>query len=475
MQVWYQHRFVVPPESVEAMALMKIAGGCNFVGYYMYHGGSNPVGQRSYLNEHVTPKISYDFQAPLGEFGQVRDSYRALRLLHMFAYDFAHQLCPTATVLPPDNEAITPENTETLRFAARVHDSAGFLFLNNYQDHVEMQELRDLRLQLQLNGDTITLPHRGGLTVGRDVCTILPVNLDLGGVRLRYATAQLATRLEHKDELYYVFFAPEGMASEYCFAADSIAELVADSGAVEREGGMAYVTVTPGTAAQICIQTSDGRTVRVLTLSRRQALGLTKLEVWGCERLLLSDADLIMRDGLVELERSGSNDLTLALFPNAEGGLFGPDGELAGEADGIFTSYHVVLPPREPQLQVTRASDAMAAVHVPPDLFDGLADVMLTIHYRGDVGYASVDGELINDNFANGTAWEIGLRRFEERLLGQTLDLYISPLRTGNVVFSDSAMAVQQSFVGRQIAQIDSIRLVPRYRARIADRPARSG
>ena len=84
MQVWYNYRFTVPPESVEAMAIMKVAGGCNFIGYYMFHGGSNPIGKKSYLNERTTPKISYDFQAPLGEFGQIRESYKRLKLLHYF-------------------------------------------------------------------------------------------------------------------------------------------------------------------------------------------------------------------------------------------------------------------------------------------------------------------------------------------------------------------------------------------------------
>ncbi|HTH13508.1 MAG TPA: beta-galactosidase, partial [Spirochaetia bacterium] len=45
MQVWYPYRFTVPPASVEAMAIVKAAGGCNFLGYYMYHGGTNPTGK----------------------------------------------------------------------------------------------------------------------------------------------------------------------------------------------------------------------------------------------------------------------------------------------------------------------------------------------------------------------------------------------------------------------------------------------
>src|SRR4029079_3380492 len=101
---------------------------------------SNPIGQHGYLNEHVTPKISYDFQAPLGEFGQVRDSYRYLKALHLVLVEFAPLLCPMATVLPASNRGITPADTETLRFAARVRGSSGFPFLTNYQCPVEVRD-----------------------------------------------------------------------------------------------------------------------------------------------------------------------------------------------------------------------------------------------------------------------------------------------------------------------------------------------
>lgn len=80
MTCFYYYRFQFPFKSVDAMANIKIASGCNFLGYYMFHGGSNPVGRHGgFLNEGQAPKISYDFQAALGEFGQVRESYRRLK------------------------------------------------------------------------------------------------------------------------------------------------------------------------------------------------------------------------------------------------------------------------------------------------------------------------------------------------------------------------------------------------------------
>ncbi len=103
MTVFYKYRFKFPMESVPAMAALKVAGGCNFLGYYMYHGGSNPKGKvNTYLNEHSVPKISYDFQAALGEYGQVRDSYRELKILHYFLRSFQDILCNMKTILPEE-------------------------------------------------------------------------------------------------------------------------------------------------------------------------------------------------------------------------------------------------------------------------------------------------------------------------------------------------------------------------------------
>lgn len=79
MNVYYPYRFQLPYESVGALAQVKVGSGCNFLGYYMYHGGTHPKGKRvPYLNECAVPKFSYDYQAAIGEFGQVRKSFHQL-------------------------------------------------------------------------------------------------------------------------------------------------------------------------------------------------------------------------------------------------------------------------------------------------------------------------------------------------------------------------------------------------------------
>ena len=74
----------------------------------MYHGGTNPEG-KTYLNENQRtqatnyndmPVKNYDFQAPLGEFGQRNESYYRLRPLHLFMQDWGETLAPMEASFP---------------------------------------------------------------------------------------------------------------------------------------------------------------------------------------------------------------------------------------------------------------------------------------------------------------------------------------------------------------------------------------
>ena len=45
MMCCYYYRFIYPYRSVDALANIKTGSGCNFLGYYMFHGGTNPIGK----------------------------------------------------------------------------------------------------------------------------------------------------------------------------------------------------------------------------------------------------------------------------------------------------------------------------------------------------------------------------------------------------------------------------------------------
>ena len=95
----YHRRPVIAPDDIAAMVPVMLGSGVNLYGTYMFQGGENPDGIRTTLEESQAtgypndlPIKSYDFQAPLGEFGEERTSLRRLKVFQYFLNDFGAEL-----------------------------------------------------------------------------------------------------------------------------------------------------------------------------------------------------------------------------------------------------------------------------------------------------------------------------------------------------------------------------------------------
>jgi hypothetical protein len=186
MMTAYHRRPYLYPEDAYSMAIVKLGSGSNLLGYYMYHGGTNPDG-KDWLNEmqrtpatnyNDMPVKTYDFQAPLGEFGQKNPHYYMLRKLHLFMHDWGDLLAPMEAVFPCPQD-IQKGDDSFLRWSYRAKDGAGFIFINNYE---RLQNL-STKSHVQLEACGVKLPK---LTIPAGTMCILPVNID----GIRYATAQ---------------------------------------------------------------------------------------------------------------------------------------------------------------------------------------------------------------------------------------------------------------------------------------------
>lgn len=101
MMTSYHRRINIFDRDAFALAVCKVGSGSNLPGYYMYHGGTNPYNPEHSMaelqnskstNYNDMPYMSYDFQSPLGEVGQVNTSYHLTRLLHQFLADWGEEL-----------------------------------------------------------------------------------------------------------------------------------------------------------------------------------------------------------------------------------------------------------------------------------------------------------------------------------------------------------------------------------------------
>ncbi|MBT1181130.1 beta-galactosidase [Bifidobacterium sp. CP2] len=452
----YNYRFVLPMKSVDAMANIKMASGCNFLGYYMFQGGSNPIGDGIYLNEGQLPKISYDFQAMLGEFGQARESYRRAKALHYFGLAFADRLCPLGVVVPDGQDGIDPTDTDTLRWCVRTDGERGFVFIDNFQDHATMPAKHGETIMVTLaDGSTVTFD---GIGLASDENCMLPFNMDLDGVTLVAATAQPVTaiRTPGAANRTFVFLRPEGMDDCWFRFADGTVRHVTD----DRE----LFEVSDG----------EGHAVTILCVSRADADAMTVLD--GEALVFAGDvvsqdvaAPSIVNDGAVVYETDGrvvveSTRPTVAVATYPAGYLADvpTDGDVrlgdAGAADA--------------QPKVTRLSDTRYIIDLPDDWLtgDGVDDARLRIRYSGDIGWLWCGGVLVDDNFCNGDVWEVGLREYAQLLADNRnqLVLTITPIREGANVNVESTMAARMENAESTVAGLGSVSLQPVYSARLA-------
>lgn len=460
MQVSYNARPYVPADSVEAMTLVKLASGSNLLGYYMYHGGSNPVGKKTYLNEQFLPKISYDYQSPLGEFGRVGESYDRIRSLSMFLEAFCGVLAPMVTTIPEGQSDIPSEDKTTLRWCIRQKNGSGFVFVNNFQDHIEMPDRR-FRIELETSQGNVAFPNAGEMTIKGGIGAVLPFNLDLCGVYLVSATAQLLTRLESEKEQTVVFYAHEGMVPELVLRKSSVSSVVPGDGTLEENGSNWIIRPAVGRQHEVRATTLDGRLVRMLVLTRKEALRSYKFSLWGKETFVISDSQLIVHNNRLACT-SSNNVVSISILDAAASELRSDKGTLETKQDGAFRTFTVSLPSYKPNLTISRSSDRSTLMAIDSAWPAEVDDIWLHIDYEGDVAEAYLGNRLLTDHIHYGQPWHIGLKQFRNELDQGYVHLAITPARRGKVTTFVNQAQVER-FEGVEIAEFRSIRAVPQY------------
>ena len=208
MMMAYHRRPYIYPEDAYSMAVVKLGSGSNLLGYYMYHGGTNPEGL-TYLNEtqrtvatnyNDLPVKTYDFQAPLNEFGQKNPQYYLLRKLHLFMQDWGGVLAPMEAGFPCSQD-IAKGDDSFLRWSYRAKDGSGFIFINNYERLQNVSAKKNVKLE----ACGVKLPQ---LTIPAGTICIFPVNIE----GIKYATAQLVAKRNGKVYLEQIKGIPTTLA-----------------------------------------------------------------------------------------------------------------------------------------------------------------------------------------------------------------------------------------------------------------------
>ncbi len=215
IEVTHHRRPIIKPMDIYAVSLVKLGDGNNLVGYYMYHGGTNKIGELSTFNETKAtgypndyPILSYDFQAPLSEYGEVREQYGLLNMLHMFVNDFGEEFAPMIAV--DSANSVAADDTNSLRYGMRTNGNSGFVFVNHYQ---RLTELADIENAV-ISAENVEFPP---IDVKGEVSFFMPFNMKMGDSVLEYATAQPLCKC---DDTYFFAEIPN-IKAEYKFGKGS--------------------------------------------------------------------------------------------------------------------------------------------------------------------------------------------------------------------------------------------------------------
>ncbi|MCL2343071.1 MAG: beta-galactosidase [Firmicutes bacterium] len=396
LQATAHRRPVVTAKDVEALSVCKLGSGTSLLGYYMFHGGTNPIGRLSTFQESKAtgypndlPVFTFDYGAPIGESGQIRGSYRKIRRLGMFLREFGDALSNMRTTFPPGNPE-NPSNFDALRHTQRDDGNGGYIFVNNYQRRHVMADHFGKSIEAVTEQGRVEFPPRD---IRNGQCFFWPFNMPIGDAVLERATASPLCVLHRESGDIPVFYTDDEPAYQW--------------------------KVPPKSGC-------------VLTLSQADSSLAAKIKSSDGEHLLLWDGVCYQNDaGETLLEGPGAPTIRIwPALPQPPGGYTRLD-----DSDD-FAVYAL------PQQSV---SD-----HVSPKEIDRSPEetrYLLSLQYTGEMRGALlrvngifdearlyVNNQFVNDYFYNGEDWVLDMERYG---YPDQIELLLTPLRIDQQLYLD--------------------------------------
>jgi hypothetical protein len=162
---------------INALTKTIIEHGVTYLNYYLGWGGSN----RDWAAKGVTS--TYDFAAPIREWGGLWDKYYNVKAIGGFLQMFGKSLT-RSHVMEDAARSTHPDMT----VSERSSGGSAFVFVraNTDAEHHFKLTFRD-----PVDGGSVTVPQHGQLTMGPHAMKILPVQVPIEAGHLRYSTAEV--------------------------------------------------------------------------------------------------------------------------------------------------------------------------------------------------------------------------------------------------------------------------------------------
>jgi len=484
----YHRRPLVAPEDTEALAYCMVGSGSNLQGYYMYHGGCKPLGKLTRLQEtqdtgywNDVPVVAYFADAPIGDFGQINPAFHLLRPLHLFLSEFGSRLAPMVPVLPEGCPSSLLD-VETLRWAVRHDGFAGFIFVNNHQRHEPLPCHRQVQLRLKFSDFEMLVPSKPvDIPVG--AMFIWPVNMQLGCILLRHATAQPMCRVEG----CWIFSQVEGIPSEFLFepgvAVRSLgpAELKTE----EIECGVRLTGIWVGGTIVFEVVKPDGEFERIAVLSRDEALKAYKAHASGVPRLIIATEPFMPFNGkpLQTGDKAKCSSKRYVRFePEYKFAEIGrtPDEEDEESLEVGIDLVKAACPSDPVQIGSEKVAQApgdeayergqVYRLTFPAGAIEDDAEVFVVIEYVGSAARAWCGDRMISDNFYNGAPWVVALSRWREQATSEGIMVQIVPLRKDAPFYLEASAWPTFGDGIDDIAEIRNVQIERHFKPDLAER-----
>ncbi|QLD11407.1 beta-galactosidase [Microbacterium oleivorans] len=398
MATAYHRRPVLAGRDVAALAHLKIGNGSAWQGYYMFVGGRNPEPalqesiDTGYPND--MPEFGYDFHAPIGQSGDLAESAPLLRVQHAFLEAFGDRLARMTSSLP-DVRAASLDDRTTLRWALRCDGDEGVVVISHHQPFEQVEAVSGVQLRVRRDGGETAFPSTP-ITVPPGTLARWPVGLEIGGVRVDWATASLVTLLRGRERPTLVLLEDAGVPVEVCL--DGVARAV-EPGRDAPGGDRGHPDLDV-----VVIRAADAERLWVRPGARP--------ELWLTDGELTWDADGALLRGATAADRYDPDArrwTDLGTGP-AETERMPVVVELVRDAGPAARDYGFAGPRhRAPDPGTLDRGAALYRLRIPAAALEPDADAVLDLDWAGDVGLLRVDGTIADDRFWDGTRWSVSL------------------------------------------------------------------
>lgn len=330
---FYHRRAVVPEEMAGEIINLRLGCGANMMGYYMYAGGTNPVGKRTTMQS-SGPRISYDYQAPIREFGTLGDVMPEVKKYNYFMNDFGTELAPAIAYLPTTNQ-----NHDNLQWAVRYDGNKGYLFCSNYLYKHERQDFDKVQFKLKLDDEVIKIP-REKVHVKGGTYFLWPFNQLLDGILLKYSTTQPICTFKNNNSTTFFFFEDDFIPAEYLIDGNNIKSINVNNALCKKEEENYFLNkLNSGKNCVIEMMKTDGSIVRIVTLTEEESDCIWKEHVNGKDFVALTSSSLIVDNNRITII-DNSPHVSVSIFDN---GVF-KDYKFSGEERNIKCNIRKLSP-----------------------------------------------------------------------------------------------------------------------------------